>query len=411
MKTTILDTWYLLNKRLPIQLVLRCIDDLLELYKELEKKHFKDDHGWRTTYLHFELLKKHLDRIDELIQEFDKTMEEKRKGVDVESIKRGLSDLEKSIPNYFPEAGKTVRIDEKKKLEEKDGKIKEIRNAKYSDEEMREKGKQFADKKEDLRNEGLAETYKGCPVFDVKAVILSTEYGDLKKFIESCNLEEVNNKLKEYDKLRKQINEHELFKLKFDHNEVPFSYVLLEWTANNVTPPKAKKTQETSAAKEEITLKLNEIKSLIDKNTKVLEGRVNELSDFNNGLKELQNKELSFNNELLSTKTNLEKLSLFFEGETVNRISASFQNLCIVEKERDNKREELDKKVKQKFEKSIFMQLIEEYKKFFDEKIPQIHTIQNEARSEFKEKINILNEKLIMIRRLLSSIKKTLEGT
>jgi hypothetical protein len=389
----------------------RCIDDLLELYKELDKKRFKDEHGWRATYLHFELMKKHIDRIDALIQDFDKIVEQKRKGIDIESTKRGLSDLEKSVPNYFPEVGKIIRIDEKRKLEEKIEKIKEIRNSKYSDEELHEKGKQISEKKEEIKNEGLAETYKGCPVFDVKAIVLYSAYEDLKTFIESCNLEAVTQNLKAYDDLRKKTKEHELFRLKFDQKEEPISSIMLNWIITNIPSEKKKTTQETIGTKEEITLKINEVVNLIAKNKKAYEEQVNELDNFTNKLKELQTKESSFNQKLLSAESNLQKLNLFFEGEVISRINVAFQNLNAIEKERDKKREELDLKTKQKFEKSIFMQIVEEYEKFFDEKIPQIFTIQDEARSEFREKIALLHGKLSMISRLLSSIKKTLEGT
>jgi tetrahydromethanopterin S-methyltransferase subunit B len=376
----------------------------------MERKRYKDDRGWRATYLHFELLKKHIDKIDELIQKFDYIVEQKRKEIDVESTKRGLTDLEKSIPHYFPEVGKIVRIAEKKKLEESIEKIKEIRQSKFDDEEILEKGKLISGKKEEIKNKGLAETFKGCPVFDVKAVILYYEYEDLKTFIASCNLDAINQDLMIYDTLRKKLEEHRLFKLEFDQ-DTRISSAIFEWIKKNISSEKGKTKQEATGVKEEITLKINEIQNLITRYKKAREEQIKDLDYYAEKLNELQTRESTFNQTYLGVVTTLSKIQSFFEGEVVNSIDVSFNNLQAIKEEYEKKKAELDIKIKQKFEKSNFTEIIENYKMFFDEKTRTISDILAAVMGEFEEKITHLYGRLDMICRLLSSIQKTLRGT
>ncbi|MEM2293003.1 MAG: hypothetical protein QXS74_08195 [Nitrososphaeria archaeon] len=226
------------QRKTNVIIVKDCITELWDLAESIEKMRFvpKLEKTRTRQYLLFSLLMEQLEKILNLLQEFERklsTMEDYI--VETVTIKKALKNAEESINslNLFPV---TIEFKEKQQISEKENEIEKIEANDYSREEVMElKDLEQTIESENLR--GLYESYRGgCLVFDVKLVQIAKIRKDLKKFISSLRqkLDKINEKLGTLRELADAIKNHKILTDQYDPNEAPFSYNLQNWVKQNL---------------------------------------------------------------------------------------------------------------------------------------------------------------------------------
>ena len=227
------------QRRKNVIIVKECIAELSDLVESLERIRFIPRYEKTKTrqYLLFSLLMEQLEKILDLLQEFERKLSTKDEyRIETVTIKNAFKKAEESINslNLFPKA---IKFKEKEQIDEKEKEIREIEEKPYSREEIKNMIPELEREINSGDLVGLYESYRGgCLVFDVKLVQIAKIRRNLKRFIDNCHgkLREVNQRLSDLIKLSNAIKEHGILTTRYPCDETPFSYNLQNWIKQNL---------------------------------------------------------------------------------------------------------------------------------------------------------------------------------
>ena len=188
---------------------------------------------WIKGFTRFKVLMEQLEVVHSLIDKFTRELDLSFRDVSAYQIKRKLAELDKRL-NSLGITEKYIKIKEKEDIENIENKIQEIKNAKYSRDDVKSKASEL--RNEIYQFENLYEEYRNCPVFDVKIIELAKHYTKLKNLLIRCEdkLKTVEEEERRIAELALSIRSHELFKLNIPPDESPLSKTLLDWVLQNL---------------------------------------------------------------------------------------------------------------------------------------------------------------------------------
>lgn len=394
-----------------------CLKILHDLAEDIYSSRFVvNEERKRRKYYLFELLMNYFDReINELLQKFDRNL---TGPTGVHRTINALVQLEEIIPNYLGIEKKIV-FQEKNHIENKKEEIKNIKNQQFNRKEIKELGQKII--KEVplpvLKDKGLVEIYKNCPVFDIKEINLHVLYEDLRVFLKKCekDIRSINESLGNLRQIRDKIEEHDLFKLEYEPENAQISLTLLEWVKQGIQLPHPE-TSVTFEQKEEVKVTLEQILSEIEKKVRDY-GRINErLDNLKNLLENLYETEKKFNNLNTKIGTILDKLNLFYEefddekGKLVPLFESKNSIAAECSKEIDNVTQEISKL---ELTESNLSELCDKEQKFLGNKIKDVEELRKCVFEIFEKNIKRLygiRDKINRLTTMLQMKSETLKN-
>jgi len=214
-----------------------CIEEVASMVDDLDRDRLILGYGERRVrrQILLELLVYQLKEIIDLTEEFYRRFSQRIEEIkgEVRMVRESLRKCEESV-NNLRLVDRTLRIKERRLMEEKEKTIKELEDKTYSREEavecslsLREHVKSFDD---------LCERARECLIFDIKMIQMMREYEDLENIAENIktSLDDVQGLMEDLAELRDSLEKHEILCLK---RENKLSSLIQDWIRRYVKGP------------------------------------------------------------------------------------------------------------------------------------------------------------------------------